>query len=368
MNKRTYVGLDVHARSVKGCALDRETGEILRQSLAADDAGIAEWVSGLPGPVLVVYEAGPTGFGLARLLVDTGIECLVAAPSKLQRPSGDRVKTDARDAEHLARLALLGQITPVRVPGHADEAARDLVRAREDVRADLMRARHRISKLLLRHGLVYSGGHAWTDAHHTWLHRQHFDDPALQAAYEACLEAAELTLDRRNRLDAKIAALAATNRYAPVVHALMCLRGISVLTAFGLAVEIGDWNRFTGSTIGAYLGLVPSELSSGASRSQGGITKTGNTHARRLLVEAAWHHRRPYNDVSREMRARWDAADEASRIRGHQGNHRLHRKWDQFEARHKRRVIANVAIARELAGWCWSLAAAVQQEHPWTDE
>ncbi len=115
-----------------------------------------------------------------------------------------------------------------------------------------MRARHRISKLLLRHGLIYSGGQAWTDAHHTWLHRQHFDNPALQAAYEASLEAAELTLDRRNRLDAKITALAATDRYAPVVHALMCLRGISVLTAFGLAVEIGDWTRFTGSTIGAY--------------------------------------------------------------------------------------------------------------------
>ena len=148
MNKRTYVGLDVHARSVKGCAIDRETGEILRQSLAANDAGIAEWVARLPSPVLVVYEAGPTGFGLARLLNAAGIECVVAAPSKLQRPPGDRVKTDARDAEHLARLALLGQITPVRVPGPSQEAARDLVRAREDVRADLMRARHRVSKLL----------------------------------------------------------------------------------------------------------------------------------------------------------------------------------------------------------------------------
>jgi transposase len=278
------------------------------------------------------------------------------------------VKTDARDAEHLARLALLGQIVPVRVPSPTDEAARDLVRAREDVRADLMRARRRISKLLLRHGQVYSGGHAWTDAHHTGLHRQGFDDPALQAAYEASLEAAELTLDRRNRLDARITALAATDRYTPVVHALMCLRGISVLTAFGLSVEIGDWTRFTGSTIGAYLGQVPSEHSSGATRSQGGITNTGNTHARRLLVEAAWHHRRPYTHPSREMSIRWEAADEESRVRGHQGNHRLHHKWDQFEARHKRRVIANVAVARELAGWCWSLAAAVQQEQPWTDE
>lgn len=173
-----------NARSVKGCAI---AGEILRQTLAANDVGVAEWVAGLASPVLVVYEEGPTGFGLARLLTGAGIECLAAAPSKLQRPVGDRVKTDARDAEHLARLALPGQITPVGVPN-----------------------------LLLRHGLVYSAGKAWTEAHHIWLHRQHFENPALQAAYEASLETAELALDRRNRLDAKITTLAATDRYAPV--------------------------------------------------------------------------------------------------------------------------------------------------------
>jgi transposase len=367
MNQRTYVGLDVHARSILGCAIDGRTGEIKHQRLPSNNAGVVDWVKGLGQPVRVVYEAGPTGFGLARDLEAAGFTCLVAAPSKLQRPPGDRVKTDARDAEHLARLNLLDQIIPVAVPGTSREAARDLVRAREDVRSDLMRARHRLSKLLLRHGITYSGGQAWTNAHHTWLHQQRFGDPNLQAAYETCLETVELTLHRRDRLDARITALAETEPYAPVVHALMCLRGISVLTAFGLTVEVGDWNRFTGNTIGAYLGLVPSEHSSGATRSQGSITKTGNTHARRLLVEAAWHHRRSYQP-SREMAARWDKADEASRARGHQGNHRLHHQWENFEARHKRRVIANVAIARELAGWCWSLAAPVQREHPWPDE
>ncbi|MFB0836342.1 transposase, partial [Arthrobacter halodurans] len=201
--------------------------------------------------------------------------------------------------------------------------------------------------------------------HHTWLHQHRFADPALQATYDTCLETVELTLDRRDRLDARVAALAETEPYAEVVHALMCLRGINVLTAFGLAVEVGDWTRFTGKTIGAYLGLVPSEHSSGATRSQGSITKTGNAHARRLLVEAAWHHRRPYRTATRDMRARWDKADEASRVRGHQGNQRLHRQWEKFEASHKRRVIADVAVARELAGWCWSLAAPVQREHPW---
>jgi transposase len=144
---------------------------------------------------------------------------------KAAKASGDWIKTDVRDAEHLARLALLGQISPVRVPGRADEAARDLVRAREDVRADLMRARHRVSKLLQRLCLIYSGGQGWTDAHHTWLHRQHFDNPALQAAYEAGVETAELALDRGDRLDAQITALAATVGYAPVVHARMRLRG-----------------------------------------------------------------------------------------------------------------------------------------------
>ncbi|MGP5165595.1 IS110 family transposase [Arthrobacter rhombi] len=158
MNQRTYVGLDVHARSILGCAIDQRTGEIKRQRLAANNAGVVDWVRGLSPPVRVVYEAGPTGFGLARALEAAGFTCVVAAPSKLQRPPGDRVKTDARDAEHLARLNLLDQITAVAVPDSGREAARDLVRAREDVRSDLMRASHRLSKLLLRHGIVYSGG------------------------------------------------------------------------------------------------------------------------------------------------------------------------------------------------------------------
>ncbi|GHD14023.1 IS110 family transposase [Zhihengliuella salsuginis] len=367
MNQRTYVGLDVHARSILGCAIDQRTGEVLRQRLPGNNAGVVDWVKGLGPPVRVVYEAGPTGYGLCRALEAAGFTCVVAAPSKLQRPPGDRVKTDARDAEHLARLNLLDQFTPVTVPGTHREAARDLVRAREDVRADLMRARHRLSKLLLRHGIVYSGGRTWTNAHYAWLHRQCFEDPVLEATYDSCLETVELTLARRDGLDDRIRVLAESEPYADVVHALMCLRGISVLTAFGLTVEVGDWNRFTGKTIGAYLGLVPSEHSSGTTRSQGAITKTGNTHARRLLVEAAWHHRRRYQP-SRDMQSRWDLADETSRVRGHQGNHRLHRQWEKFEARRKRRVIANVAVARELAGWCWSLAAPVQQEHPWPDE
>jgi transposase len=308
--------------------------------------------------VRVVYEAGPTGFGLARALAAEGIECLVAAPSKISRPAGDRVKTDARDAMLLARLLRVGDIVAVRVPSEAEEAARDLARAREDVRGDLMRARHRLSKLLLRHGAVYDGRQAWTLAHEAWLREQaaRLSSPALRAAFDADHEAVLMAAARRDRLDAAIQEMAGDSQFTPVVRRLGCLRGVNTLTAFGLAVEIGDWTRFTGATIGAYLGLVPSEYSSGASRVQGSITKTGNTHARRLLVEAAWHHRRTYRVPGATLQARWAAAPPAAAARGHAGNQRLHARWQALAARKKRPVIANVAIARELAGWCWSLA------------
>src|SRR5271168_2228891 len=180
--QRTSVGLDVHARSEVACGLDGETGEVFERRLTPDHREILDWIGGLPGPVAATYEAGPTGFGLARFLEGSGFVCLVAAPSKLQRPSGDRVKTDIRDARHLARLLHLGEIVEVTIPSVEQEAARDLVRAREDVRGDLMSARHRISKLLLRQGIVYSGGKAWTGKHELWLRTHRFDTPGRQLA------------------------------------------------------------------------------------------------------------------------------------------------------------------------------------------
>lgn len=353
--QRTSIGLDVHARSVVGCGLDGDTGEVFARRLCPDHREVLDWIVGLPAPVAVTYEAGPTGFGLARALIAAGIDCQVAAPSKLQRPSGDRVKTDARDAAHLARLLHLGQIVDVTIPSVEQEAARDLVRAREDCRGDLMGARHRISKLLLRQGIVYSGGQAWTGKHEVWLRGHRFDAVGLQLAYDAALDAMVAGVHRRDRLDEAIAAMAADSEFTAVVRKLSCVRGISTLTAFGLAVEIGDWRRLTGRSIGAYLGLVPCEYSSGATRSQGGVTKTGNGHARRLLVEAAWHHRAGYRP-SRDLRQRWSAAPQGAQLRGHAANHRLHTRWVGFDKRKKRPVVANAAIARELAGWCWSLA------------
>ena len=353
--QRTSVGLDVHARSVMACGLDRETGEIVERRLCPDHREILDWVNALPAPVAVTYEAGPTGFGLARSLQEAGISCLVAAPSKLIRPAGDRVKTDARDARHLARLLHLGQIVEVSVPTVAQEAARDLVRAREDCRGDLMRARHRLSKLLLRQGRLYYGGKAWTATHERWLRQQHFDETGQRLTYQEAFDTMLVTRDRRDRLDAAITTMAGDSEFTPIVQRLSCLRGVATLTAFALAVEIGDWHRFTGRSIGAYLGLVPTEHSSGTTRSQGGLTKTGNGHARRLLVEAAWHHRKPYRPV-KALRQRWEATSPAARARGQAANRRLHARWQRFDARDKRPVVANAAIARELAGWCWSLA------------
>ena len=355
VGERMSVGLDVHARSVVAAAIDGVTGELVRARLTPSHEHIRSWIAGLDGPVAVAYEAGPTGFGLYRVLTAAGVRCVVAAPSKLQRPSGDRIKTDAKDALHLARLLRLGEITPVTVPSLEQEAARDLVRAREDCRGDLMRSRHRLSKLLLRHGIVYSGGQAWTGVHDRWLRAQRFNAPAMQLTFDSDYETVLAVKARRDRLDVAITEMAADSEFTPVARRLACLRGVSTLTAFALAVEIGDWTRFSGSSIGSFVGLVPSEHSSGASRVQGSITKTGNTHARRLLIEAAWHHRAAYRP-GKNLRGRWDLAPPAARARGDAGNRRLHERWVAFNLPKKRPVITNVAVARELAGWCWSLA------------
>src|SRR3954464_11297000 len=204
----------------------RGDGPGLAAEMSPDPAEVLGWVSTLPGPVKVGYEAGPTGYGMYRFLNDHGVSCVVGAPSKMHRPHGDRVKTDTRDSELLARLLKLDEFAEITVPSVEQEAARDLFRAREDVRGDLMRARHRLSKLLLRQGIVYTGGHAWTRVHDTWLRAQRFDQPGRQTAYDAAYETVVLPLDRRDRLDAAIETMAADSSYTDIVHRLGCLRGI----------------------------------------------------------------------------------------------------------------------------------------------
>ncbi len=348
------MGLDVHARSVWACTVDDDSGEMKTSRISPRTDEIVRWAKALPGMVEIAYEAGPTGFGLARALLAAGVVCHVLAPSKMERPAGSRVKTDRRDAEWIARLVRIGELPTVVIPSEGQEAARDLVRAREDVRGDLMRARHRLSKLLLRQGIVYDGS-AWTGAHEKWLRSMSFDKPGVRFAFDEGFDAVLATSARRDRLDAQIVLMAAEPDWAPVTSRLGCLRGVGVLTGFGLAVELGDWQRFTGRNIGAYLGLVPAENSSGDSRSQGSITKTGNGHARRLLVESSWHHRKPYR-LSAEMIRRRDGQPPAVRARADQANRRLNQRWRMFDARNKRPTVAAVGVARELAGWCWSLA------------
>jgi transposase len=354
MVEGSWVGLDVHARSVVAGVLDGESGELRcwRAPVRCEETVV--WLGRLPAPVRVAYEAGPTGYGLARACAAAGIACTVAAPSKIPRAPGDRVKTDRRDAERLARLLRLGELVAVRIPEPHEEAARDLVRAREDVRGDLMRARHRLSKLLLRHGLVYEAS-AWTAAHDGWLRRQRFESRPLAFAFDECYGAVLQAKARRDALDRAIAELACEPPFREIVGRLVCLRGVSTLTALALTVEIGDWTRFRPQSLGPFLGLVPSEDSSGQRRRQGAITKTGNAHARRLLVEAAWQQRRPLRpSVALERRRQGQPA--AVKARADQSARRLHERWQALEGRDKRRTIIAVAVARELAGHCWALA------------
>jgi transposase len=353
MNEGSWVGLDVHARSVVAGVIDQGSGEVRSLRVPPGNEGTVAWLRTLPAPVRVVYEAGPTGYRLARACAEAGISCVVAAPSRI-RPAADRVKTDRRDAERLARLLRLGEITPVRVPTLEEEAARDLVRAREDARGDLMRARHRLSKLLLRHGLVYDAT-AWTRAHDVWLRRQRFPSGPLAIVFDECYGRMLDAKSRRDALDNAITELAATPPYADVVERLVCLRGVSTLTAFALTVELGDWNRFRPESLGPFLGLTPSENSSGERRRQGAITKAGNSHVRRLLIEAAWHHRPP-SRRSATLERRRDGKPLAVRAQAERSGRRLHQRWHALEARGKPRTIVVVAVARELAGHCWALA------------
>jgi len=354
MSESTFIGLDVHARSVWAGVLDGVTGEVRSCAAPVRSDDLVAWLRAQGKALSVAYEAGPTGFGLARACAMAQIPCLVAAPSRIPRAPGDRVKTDRRDAVRLAKLLRLGGARHAHRGELAEEGARDLVRAREDARSDLMRARHRLSKLLLRQGLVWEGS-AWTQAHERWLASQRFETHGLAVAYEEGLAALSSVRARRDALDRAICEAAAVEPWAGVVGRLSCLRGISTLSAFGLATEIGDWQRFDGRSIGAYLGLTPSENSSGERHRQGAITKAGNGHARRLLVEAAWHHRRTPR-LGRELARRREGQPALVRERAEAAGRRLHQRWRRFDARGKRSTVAAVAVARELAGWCWSLA------------
>jgi transposase len=352
---KTLVGLDVHATKVVVAILDVESAELRARRLPGESPATIELCKALPGPVTVTYEAGPTGYGLARGLEAAGIECVVAAPGKIPRGATDRVKTDRRDAEHLVRLLLAGKLHKVRVPGDEEEALRDLVRAREDIRTDLMRSRHRLSKLLLRHGLRFER-RAWTGPHAEWLEQIELPHPAAQAALLDYRGAVQLAVHRRDEVEAEIGRLLVGSPWEATAGRLRCLRGIDTLSAVGLCAEIGDFERFArAGQLMSYLGLVPSESSTGEQRRLGSITKSGSRHGRRLLVEAAWHYRRDPRLTAALERRQAGQTVEAVRI-SWAAQRRLNRVWRSMEARGKRRTVTAVAVARQLAGFCWAVA------------
>ncbi len=354
---RTFVALDVHAGGSVAAIIDRESGELRRQRLSGRASEVCEFVAGLEGPVRVTYEAGPTGFALARKLEAVGVDCLVCAPGLIPRGPTDRVKTDQRDAERLVRLLIAGELHRVAVPTVAAESLRDLVRAREDLRGDLMSARHRVAKLLLRHDVRFEGAERnWTQPHLAWLSKVRFELPGTQAAFDDYRGAVEALIIRRGELEREIAEQLPVSPWARNAKRLMCMRGIDTLTAAGLCAEIGDFDRFRHpEQLMSYLGVVPSEHSSGTRRRQGSITKSGSQHARRLLVEAAWHYRQPPR-ISEPLRRRQAGADPAIVALSWKTQRRLHHLWTRMEARGKRRTIIAVAAARELAGFCWAIS------------
>lgn len=357
---RSWAGLDVHAARVVAATVDRESGELGIRRLPGATGEVVAFCAGLPAPARVAYEAGPTGFGLARALGAAGVQCVVAAPGKIERPAQDRVKTDRRDAERLVRLLMVDGLHAVRVPSGEEEALRDLVRAREDVRGDLMRARHRLNKLLLRHDVRFEGGAGnWTSRHRDWLAGVDLGEAGAQLTLLDYLGAIDALLVRRDALESSIDRLVPASPWAATVTRLRCLRGIDTLSAVGLCAEVGDFGRFDRpGRLMSYLGLVPSEHSSGEQRRQGTITKSGSRHARRLLVEAAWHYRRR-PAKGHTLRRRQAGQPPHVLAISWKAQQRLHHSWRRLDAeRGKRRTVVAVAVARELAGFCWAIVGA----------
>jgi transposase len=365
---RTWVGLDVHAAKTVACVVDAQTGEMTVHRLPGATEPLAAFCAGLPGPARVAYEAGPTGFGLSRSLTAAGVQCVIAAPGKIERPSSDRVKTDQRDAERLVRLLMIDGLHAVRVPTDSEEAIRDLVRAREDLRGDLLRARHRLSKLLLRHDVRYEDTTStWNDRHRAWLGKVNLGERGAQATLLDYIGAVDALVLRRNTLETTISDVIPGSPLEESVARLRCLRGIDTLSAVGLAAEIGDFHRFQRpAQLMAYMGLVPSEHTSGESRRQGAITKTGSRHARRLLVEAAWHYRRqPRHGTT--LARRQDGQPQVAVAISWKAQQRLHQIWRRLDTqRGKRRTLVAVAVARHLVGFCWAIVTTTTEQHATT--
>jgi len=331
MKAMTLVGLDVHAAQTHAAVVDRGSGEVRVSKLRMPPVEVASFLAGLGSGVVAVYEAGPTGFGLARAARERGVDVRVVAPGSIPKGSGDRVKTDRRDAIRLARLLAAGELRFAFVPSVADEQFRDLVRAIEDARGDLMRARHRLGKFLLRRGERFPGpGSAWTAKHLAWLRGLRFDDACSHATFTDYLASIELLAGRRASLLVALEQQALVCRHAPTIARLRCFRGIETLSAAGVCADIGDFGRFPRPTLlSGFLGIVPSERTSDTKRRQGAITKAGPPHARRLLVEAAHHYRHRPN-LGTTLARRQAGQDPRVIAIAWRAQRRLHQRWQHL--------------------------------------
>ena len=355
----TWVGLDVHARSTHAAAIDTMTGELTRVRFGAGTEAPVAWLAQLCGPVRACYEAGPTGFGLYRAATAAGIAMQVIAPGKTPRGPSDRVKTDRKDAELLARLLLAGSLTRVVVPPPEVEAAREMTRAHDACRRDLMNARHRVSKMLLRHGRVYPKPTTWTAEHRKWLSAQQFDEAASSMVFADLIAAVDGLTSRKMAIALRLSELATDERWWPTVARLRAFRGIDTLTAFSIHLELGaDWKRFeTAPALSAWLGLTPSLNQSGESSRQGSITKTGSMLARRLLVESAWHYSRQPRLGATLANRQAGQPDHILQI-SNRAQQRLHKVNRSMRARGKPHNVTVVACARQLACFLWAAATA----------
>jgi transposase len=355
----TWVGLDDSAKRINVAVFYGDERDPKNEFLVVnDDSGLGrlgQKLKALPGQVRCVYEAGVSGYHLHRALTKHGIFCEVAAPSLTPRRAGKRVKTDRRDAKDLARLYRSGELTSIVIPNERQEDLRDLLRAREDALEDLNRARHRLVRFLFRRGLKYRTGKPWTRGHMQWIRALHFEAATVQSVFDEYRLALEEEMERMTRFEKEVVEAAKAPEYQKLVTYLMGLRGVKVLTAMTIIAEAIDLKRFhSARAFMSAIGLVVSEYSSGGTEHRGGITKTGNTHMRRVAIESAWHYRHPLR-VGRDLQKRREGlpAEVLSTVR--KADKRLHKRYWHLVNNGKDTRKAAVAVGRELAGFIWAL-------------
>lgn len=358
-----YIGLDVHKETIAVSIAPQNSTEVRRYGIIGGTLdAIDKLVKKLAAEnveLRFAYEAGPCGFVICRHLRNQGFVCEVVAPSLIPKKASDKVKTDRRDADQLARLFRAGELTFIHVPDQEDEAIRDLVRARFAAMTDQRQARNRLKGFLLRLGFRYTGKSSWNDAHKRYLAKLIMPQPAQQIAFQEYIHAINDATDRLERLAQAVEDALPGWKWAPVVRALMSLRGVQVLTGMTLVAEVGDFSRFDDPrSLMHFFGLTPSEHSSSNKRVQGGITRCGNSHCRRILTEAAWHYRLQPK-VSEAIQQRQQGQSKQVQTISWEAQQRLHKRFKALAAK-KKSVIAATAVARELAGFVWAIACLVK--------